>query len=166
MGTANPKRRNRLVGWASNKFNGSVLGQVNVILAENARKARERATPAELTQDDITQGLDGRYADGGRARFSALVAQQGWSDADLNKRERSWRLQALIYLLGAVMALVGASAWVMVSSGWFAFIMLVPGLVVPLALLAVALKADFAAWQIRSRRFGGLREYFGSKSGS
>ena len=166
METANPKRRNRVVGWAANKFNGSTLAQVNEILAENARKTRERAKPADLTREDVEAGLSGRYADGGKARFDELFEKEGWTEEGLAKRASRWRLQALFYLLGAIIALGASLAWVLTSPGWFAVLMLVPGLCVPLGLLAIALKADFAAWQIRSRRFGGLRDYFRSNSGS
>lgn len=162
---AEPKRRRRLLGWAANKFNGSAVGQVNSILMENVRATRDRARLAELTKEDVEAGIKGRYADGGRERFKQLELEHGWTSSDLDRRQRSWKMQSRLYLLGAVAGLLLPVVWVLLQPGWFALLMLAPGLVVPLALGAVAVKADFAAWQIRERRFGGLRDYFNGRAG-
>lgn len=162
---AEHKRRRRLLGWATNKFNGSAVGQVNSILVENVRATRDRARLAEISREDVEAGINGRYADGGRERFRQMELAEGWTAGELQNRERSWKMQSRLYLLGAIVALLLPVAWVLFQPGWFALMMLVPGLVVPLALGAVAVKADFAAWQIRERRFGGLRDYFRGRAG-
>lgn len=156
----------RVAGWVGRKFNGTAVGQVNAILVDNARLSLSRARPRPLDQVDIEQGLSGRYEDGGRRRFREAAAQQGWDETDLQQRERQWRQQARVFLVAGLGLIAIPVAWCLLQPGLFALAMLVPGLTVPAALLAVSIKADFAAWQIRERRFGGLRDYFQTRTGS
>lgn len=156
-------RGRRIASWAASKFNGSALGQVNHIMLANLKATRERARPVELDKQTAIEAYEGRYADGGREKFAEAAAANGWMrEDDLDRREKGWRLQARLYFACAPIILLCALAWMFVAPSWFAVMMLMPALLIPLAFLAVAIKADYSAWQIRERRFGGLREYFGS----
>lgn len=134
-------------------------------LYEGADQARGVLRPERVSREEARGAYHGRYEDGGRARFAQLMAQKGVPDRDLPGLEANRvRLFRFMVLLSVVTLTLGAAIpfltddWLIMISG------LIFGLL-SLVFLTIGLRHDFAAWQIRNRRFGGIREYLEDRWG-
>lgn len=115
--------------------------------------------PAKLDTGDIRDGLSGRYADGGKARFAEMVAQRDLSEDDLSdlvvvhlRDFRIYGLLAGIFLLIAILLIALTSAQFSAAGGIILSLF-------SLGAFARAIQSDFAAYQIRQRAFCGFNQY-------
>lgn len=130
-----------------------------------ATEARGVLRPERVSREEARGAYHGRYEDGGRARFAQVMAQQGVPERDLAgleaTRVRLFRFMAALSLLtltlGAAIPFLTEDWLIMISGLIFGLFSLV--------FLAVGLRHDLAAWQIRNRRFGGIREYLEDRWG-
>lgn len=130
--------------------------------------ARETLLPTEkLDMADMRAGFEGRYSDRGAARFRQMMADQGIgneklrriADAHARQTRINFAIGAGTFLASMVMMRVSE-----ITTG------ILGGAVLgmfSLAFLLVALRHDYARWQIRVRRMDGLRAYMDERfSGS
>ena len=135
--------------------------------ANNVRGATNSALdavrPAEFDKEDFFAGYRGRHADGGKARFNEMVETRGLAGTQLNMIRAQHLRLALIFVAAAAAALfyglymmftagelLGIFGGAAVSALFFAF-------------MALSLRHDFAAWQLKVRRFGGFSEYLATR---
>lgn len=160
QGGAKKGRIARVGGYFGRRVGNPFINRVGRdTLYEGADQARGVLRPERVSREEARGALHGRYEDGGRARFAQVMAQQGVPDRDLKGLEenRIRLFRFMVALSGLTLALGAAipfltDDWLIMISG------LIFGLF-SLVFLAVGLRHDFAAWQIRNRRFGGIREY-------
>jgi hypothetical protein len=155
-----PGRAKRVGSYFGRRVGNPFISRVGQeTLSTGAGQARSVLKPERVTSQEVRGAIRGRYADGGRSRFQELMRENGLSAADLPRLEvmRTRQFRAMC-LVSALALLIGAAVpfftddWLITISG------LIFGLF-SLVFLAVGVRHDFAAWQIRERRFGGLREY-------
>lgn len=106
----------------------------------------------------VRQGWYGRYEDGGREAFAQLMEREGVDERALGKIAK-WHSLASIGYLTAALAILVLSVVQFTSYELSLGLMAIAMFVVSLPLAALALRHAFAGWQVRRRRFGGLREY-------
>ncbi len=130
-----------------------------------ASEARGVLKPEPVSREEAHGAYHGRYADGGLARFSQVMAQRGVQDRDLAELEAT-RLRLFRFMAGlSLLTLVLGAAIPFLTEDW---LIMISGLIFglfSLVFLAIGLRHDFAAWQIRNRRFGGIREYLEDRWG-
>lgn len=156
----------RIAGWATGKVRGPehrAVGRGS--LTGGLVAARDMLRPAPLDSGDFMAGLRGRHADGGVARFRAHMREGGTDARELPGIEsthrsisRSYAAMTLVCVLAAVLYV---SRFPGIFSGLGAMVLMLFGF----AFLAVSVRHDFAAWQIRVRRFAGFREYLDLRFG-
>lgn len=134
------------------------------VIAQGWRGALAALRPAPADKNDLRSGFSGRHADGGRARFAELVEASKLDDGALARIAAGHRnasyffgAAALLVLIVGLQAIVGAASAISMVSG--IAVALFGGV-----FAALAIRADFARWQIASRRFGGFREYLDRRS--
>lgn len=158
--TERPGRVRRVGSYFGRRVGNPFITRVGRdTLSGGAASAHGVLRPERVSPDEVRGAIRGRYPDGGRARFEEVMRESGIGPEDLPELERmrmrQFRAMCLISLLAL---LLGASVplftqdWLIRISG------LIFGLF-SLVFLAVGLRHDLSAWQIRHRRFGGIREY-------
>lgn len=166
------KSRNFVSGYLHDRLTASrirpkdVAGASRHILRQGARGTLESLKPQKVSRQEIMGAIAGRYGDGGRARFAEMVELRQVSDRDIEKLIASNRRAVLVFIGGAILFLaIGVGSMIAGVSllsilGGFATSL------VSFIFIAIALRADFSAWQLAERRFGGLSEYFDARFGS
>ena len=87
------------------------------------------------------------------------MAQEGLKERDLSELERMRVRQfRAMCAISALALLLGAAIPILTDDGLIMMSGLILGLF-SLVFLAIGLRHDLAAWQIRNRRFGGILEY-------
>jgi hypothetical protein len=134
-------------------------------LSDGVSEAGGVLKPERVTREEVSGAIRGRYADGGRERFAQLMQEQGLGVADLPRLEgmRTRQFHAMC-VISAIALLLGAAVPFFTDD----YLIMISGLIFglfSLVFLAIGLRHDFAAWQIRSRRFGGMREYLEERWG-
>lgn len=155
------KRTGHAIGrYGLRRIRPPELGKGNrKVIAQGWRGALTALRPVPADKDDLRGGYAGRHTDGGRARFAELVQSRDLDDGALDRIAAGHRNASLFFGAAALLVLVfGLYSIVGASSA----IMMISGIAVALfggVFAALAIRADFARWQIISRRFGGFREY-------
>lgn len=133
-------------------------------LKAGAAQIKETFAPKHVDRAEIRAGYEGRHADGGRAAFAEQMARFKIGDADLPGIAKSYArstwlfgIFAVIFFAFGVFSIAAGGSTLSVLSG-FAII------VTSLVIAALALRQSFSGWQVRNRRFGGVREYLRSKN--
>lgn len=153
-------RMSRIGGYFGRRIGNPFISRVGrETLTGSAEEARSALMPERITREEARSAILGRYPDGGRARFAQLMAQRGVHERDLHvlerMRVRQFRAMCTVsliaLLLGAVIPFLTDDGLIMMSGLIFGLFSLV--------FLTIGLRHDLAAWQIRNRRFGGIREY-------
>lgn len=153
-------RVSRFAGYFGRRIGNPFISRVGrETLSEGAHQAGQVLRPVRISWSEAQEAINGRYEDGGRARFRQVMAQNGVSERDLPALERM-HVQNFLAMCAISLLALGAGAaipfltddWLIMASG------LVFGLF-SLVFLLIGLRHDFSAWQIRNRRFGGIREY-------
>lgn len=146
-------RDQRLVAKSRKNFSGAISA------------IGEAMTPTPLNPGEIRKGLDGRYADGGKSRFEAEMARRNLTKTQLDNIAFGHVRTALIFMAAAA-GCFGLAAWWMLSGhGLNGFIYGLAVFVAVLVFVAMSVRHDYSAWQIRQRRFGGFRDYLQSRLG-
>jgi len=161
-----PGRVKRVGSYFGRRVGNPFISRVGrETLSTGAVEARGVLKPERISQQEVRGAIQGRYADGGRLRFEDLMRHNGLGADDLPRLEamRTRQFRAMCVVSGLSL-LLGAGVpfftddWLIMISG------LIFGLF-SLVFLTVGVRHDFAAWQIRERRFGGLREYLDQRWG-
>jgi len=126
-------------------------------------RALEALRPEHLDIQDIRGGIRGRYADGGRARFSEMAREQGLSLSDLDAIElHHGRMSSLFFILAAAF-LCAAAGMILLGGGGISLGGAVVLLLFSLGSMASAIRSDFSAWSVRLRAFPGFRRYLATR---
>ena len=159
-----PSRIARFGRYAARRITGPLAGLPgHRALREACRCTADAIRPTRLERGDLMRGYRGRHADGGGARFRAMAVQAGLDEAALDhlaaRRSQHARAAgaaaAALLIAGVALPFVAQDRVVALAGlGFGPFV---------LALLATALRSDYAAWQIERRRFGGFAEYAGRR---
>lgn len=150
----------RVGGYFGRRVGNPFINRVGrETLSGGAEQARCVLRPERVSREEARGAYHGRYEDGGRARFAQVMAQQGVPERDLAGLEAS-RARLFRYMIGfSGVALTFGAVIPFLTDDW---LIMISGLIFGLfsfVFLAIGLRHDFAAWQIRNRRFGGIREY-------
>jgi hypothetical protein len=150
----------RLGGYFGRRVGNPFINRVGRdTLYDGANQARGILRPERVSRSEVAGAIRGRYDDGGRARFAQVMAQQGVPERDLPRLEEMRVRQFYAMCAVSLLALCLGAAVPFLTDDW---LIMISGLIFglfSLVFLAVGLRHDFAAWQIRNRRFGGIREY-------
>lgn len=125
--------------------------------------ALEAVRPLHFDREDFIAGYRGRHADGGRARFKKMVAEQKLSSEALRELRLYHLRLAALYSVAAWGALV-YGLFVMFSAD--SMLAILGGASVSIlffAFMALCLRHDFSGWQIKVQRFGGFSEYLATR---
>lgn len=159
-------RGKRVAGYFGRRIGNPFIQKVGRETMEGSRDVVRRTFRVEkLSREEVRNGIQGRYKDGGRQRFREMYSSRGLGESDLDGLARNRERQALAMTAVAVFALISGAAAPFFTD---VFVISLSGLVFgvfSLAFLAIAFRHDYAAWQIRARRFGGVREYIDARWG-
>ncbi|MCW3784659.1 hypothetical protein [Defluviimonas salinarum] len=162
-----PRLGKRVATWGIRKVRHPDMienSRKNLTMAGSA--VREALRPARLDREDLLAGYNGRHADGGQARFADMVRSGDLGEADI-EAIRGHHLRALfIHTAGAALNLVIGFLFMLSADGLVSLLGGVTLTIFFFAFAAVAIRHDYAAWQIAVRRFGGFREYLDHRLGS
>lgn len=161
-----PSRTERVTGYFRRRIGNPFINRVGRdALTGSAAEARSVLRAEKISRDEVRSAMNGRYADGGRERFQDLMRERGLSERDLAPLERMRSNQFLwMCLISLVTLLLGASIPFMTDDPLITVSGLIFGLF-SLVFIMIGLRHDFSAWQIRNRRFGGVREYVSERWG-
>jgi len=164
-----PEKRGRIArigGYFGRRIGNPFVRSVGRdTLYGGADQARSVLTPERVSRSEAEAAFRGRYEDGGRARFAQLMAQQGVPERDLARLEGMRTRQFRVMCAMSLLALGLGAAVPFFTDDW---LIMISGLIFglfSLVFLAIGLRHDFAAWQIRNRRFGGIRDYIEDRWG-
>ncbi|PTX52487.1 hypothetical protein IQ03_01260 [Gemmobacter caeni] len=161
MSGEKPSRASRITSYFGRRVGNPFINRVGRdALTGGISDAKSVLQVDRVSRDEVRGAIRGRYQDGGRARFATMAAERGLSEADLLAMERMRIAQFRMMTLVSLIALFAGSAIPFLTEDW---LISVSGLIFglfSLLFLTIGLRHDFAAWQIRNRRFGGIREYF------
>jgi len=149
----------RIGAYTSNRLMARTTREVAIDTARvGSRAALEAIRPARISAQELRAGLNGRYEDGGLARFSEALREAGVDERDLPRMAEGHRRASLVYIAGAV-GLLLLSCHFALAPGLMMKLSSVATLVATFAIAAFAMRHDFIAWQIDSRAFAGFRKY-------
>jgi len=132
-------------------------------LTKGAQHAKHTLTPREVDPEDFRAGLEGRYADGGVARFKAVMEASGVDDESLPGLAK-YRRRAGLMMFAAAGGFLFLGAWMIIGAQGFNQVLF--GFVtafMSLLFVTIGINHDFSRWQIEQKRFGGFKEYLGTK---
>lgn len=125
----------------------------------------EAVTPVSADPQDIRKGLSGRYADGGVGRFRAEMGRRNLNGRQLDRIAAGHLRIAMIFLAAASGSFALAAWWMLSGHGLNGFLYGLAIFIAVLVFVALSLRHDYSAWQIRERRFGGFRDYVQGRFG-
>jgi len=166
MSEAKRGRTARVASYFGRRIGNTFITKVGRdALTGSASEAKAALRIDRVSRDEARGALWGRYEDGGRARFGDMAHERGLTESDLQTLEQMRLRQFHMLALIAAFALLAGGAIPFFTSDWLiTFSGLVFGMF-SLIFLMIGLRHDFAAWQIRQRRFGGIREYINDRWG-
>lgn len=160
-------RTRRLAGYFGRRIGNPFIQRAGREgLTTSYEGARSSLSVEKISPDEVRNAYRGRYKDGGRERFRESFSGSGLSEEDLTVLASNRRAQAFIMVVAAAFALFAGAAMPFFTT---IFVISLSGLVFgifSLLFLAIAFRHDYAAWQIESRRFGGVKEYIDIRWGS
>lgn len=131
-----------------------------------SKAAEDAADNVQNTIDELRpsgrlkkRSFGDRYLDGGVDRFHQLSA--GLQSSEIEAALAAWDRDSSIYMVAGCIAL--ASIPILFLFGYTSFYLLIGGCLVAIVTFALAMKADFRAWQIRQGRVGSVRDYFNDR---
>lgn len=146
-------RDQRLVG----KSRKNITGAISAI--------GEAMKPAAMDPDEFRKGVSGRYADGGRGRFKNEMGRRKLNEHQIDLIADGHLRIALVFLCSGAGSFALAAWWMLSGQGLNGFLFGVGIFIAVLVFVALSIRHDYAAWQIRERRFGGFRDYVESRFG-
>ena len=152
--------------YVARRFGNRVIGIGYESMKNGLEGTRKAMTPVAIDRKEFNQGLDGRYIDGGVARFAEMMKQQGIRKEDLPLLEKSRSRSAGIMFLSAGIFLM-FGAWLMIRAENIQYVLFgFSTAFTAFIFVALALRHDYSLWQIRQRRFGGFMEYLKGVKGA
>jgi len=154
------RRAQGTVRYVGRRIGNPFIAEVGI---DNFKKgvvgAREAMKPQKLDREDFQSGLNGRYADGGVARFAEIMKEADLKEDDLPQMQYTRRRSAIIMFISAAL-FVALGSYVMISgTGGRDILMGFVTAFVSFVLVAIGVREDFSRWQIQMRRIGGFLEY-------
>ncbi len=154
-------RMRRFASWNLKRAFG-----IKVFFNAASHAAEDAADNVQNTIDELrpkgrlkARSFSDRYSDGGIQRFKDLS-----HDLDAKEIEAAlaaWDRDSGIYMIAGCVAL--AAIPLLYILGYRSFYLLIGGCLVAIITFALAMKADFRAWQIRQGRVGSVRDYFNDR---
>jgi len=161
MSGEKPSRSSRITSYFGRRVGNPFINRVGRdAISGSVDEARSVLRADRVSREEVQGAIRGRYPDGGRARFVMMAEERGLSAADLTAMERMRVTQFRMMVAVSLVSLIAGAAIPFLTDDW---LISVSGLIFglfSLLFLMIGLRHDFAAWQIRNRRFGGIREYF------
>jgi hypothetical protein len=151
-------------GYIKRRFGNEFITRVGrESVTSSYSAAKEAIQPARVSRNEIEKGLEGRYKDGGRERFSQLAKERHLSSETLDIMAQRHKTNACL-IGGAAVFTLGIGTWsIFTSSGSDKLVAAALTLVISMLFGAFFMRFDFSRWQIENRRFGGFREYLQSR---
>lgn len=159
-----PNIMSRVGTYGINRIQPSAVREGSRQAMSSGRLAAMQALrPTAANPAELMAGLNGRYEDGGRERFATMMSEMGLVGQDLSSVEAAHNRNFALLLgsTGAFMA--GTVVMILFGSGSFGLMAAIILTIFALASAVNAIRADYSAWQIRQRAFGGFREYLRSR---
>ena len=151
-------RTRRFASWNIKRAFG-----IGVFFNVASKAAEDASDNVQNTIDELRpsgrlskRSFGDRYIDGGLDRFHQL--SQGLTSNEIEAALAAWDRDSSIYMVAGCIAL--ASIPLLFVLGYSSFYLLIGGCLVAIVTFALAMKADFRAWQIRQGRVGSVRDYF------
>ena len=142
---------------------------IKVFFNAASHAAEDAADNVQNTIDELrpkgrlkARSFGDRYADGGIQRFKEL--SDGLDAKEIDAALAAWDRDSSIYMVAGCIALAAIPALYVL--GYRSFYLLIGGCLVAVITFALAMKADFRAWQIRQGRIGAVRDYFNDRLSS
>lgn len=155
----------RTRGYFAKKIRVTGLEEnARTVISEGKDGALRSIRPRKAELGDLKTGYTGRYADGGRARFAEMARDRRLDQAGLGQiradhlKFRTTYAAFGVFCLLAGMASVAFSGTMVTILGGGVFALFA------FVFAALAMRADYAAWQIGQRRFGGFRDYLDNRN--
>ena len=157
------KRRTKGVKrYVGRRFGNQFLKAGYSTVKSNMAGTRKAMTPKSFDLNEFRQGIEGRYEDGGVARFMQMVKEEKIGEQELERKIRNHAWSAMIMLIAAVIFFLIGS-WMMITAERGPEILFGFTTSAMVFLFGVlAMRHDYSRWQIEQRRFGGFREYLRS----
>lgn len=127
------------------------------------RGAAEAIKPKKYDAEEFAAGHAGRYVDRGVARFGELMRENKLSESDLAHLMKRHSLLSIVYGVIAVILMLNSLYCIAVGTGAFDFFVALASFCVFLALSALAMRHDYASWQVKLRAFPGFRAYLNER---
>lgn len=129
-------------------------------LRHRGKMAAQALKPKKLSRADLLAAFHGRYDDDGRARFVAAVREEGLNKYALAALLERHRREFMTSLGLAAVCATLAVGFILSGGAAVRYIGAVIFMIFMFGFAIKAFGADFAAFQIRKRRFCGLQTYF------
>ena len=127
--------------------------------------AKEALRPTVFDADQARAGYEGRYPDGGRGAFAKFMVDLGLEEADLDRIGKQHAFNRAVFAIAAGGLLV-MSFWVASSATGAMTLFTAAGTVIlALGFTALSARFDYFAWQVRERRFGGVKAWLHARLG-
>lgn len=133
------------------------------VLSSGGAAAMRSLRPTAADPAELMAGLNGRYSDGGRARFRSMMSELNIEAQDLPALEASHSRNFTIMLGASTVFMLGAVLMILFGDGAIGFLAAVILLIFALGSTVNAIRSDYSGWQIREQAFGGFREYLRSR---
>lgn len=151
---------NKIKSYGINKVqNAEFRKEQTAFMKMRGEKALEALRPEPLSMDDVKEAWFGRHADDGVTRFREEIAMNGWDERDLHEVHMVHRKTFQVSLLLAALCTPAALWFIMSGNSSFN---LLAGLIFMIFMFAFAVKAfgaDYAAFQIKNRKFCSIKTY-------
>lgn len=140
--------------------------------SEYVDTARHAILPRAFDKADFLAGYNGRYKDGGRARFQEIIAEEKrrlrvlsaekgveMSLPELPELAKARRRASLVMFAGFGLSFIASIFFLINQNGGLDIFAGIAAFLGSMIFLGLAAQHDFSRWQIQERRMGGFREY-------
>lgn len=128
----------------------------NAFMMSRGRRALDAIKPSVISLKEIKSAWDGSPQGDGSAKFSQAMVENGWDDASLSAVISVHRQDFHISLACAALC-AGFGIWLVIAGGSFFAILVLAIFMIGFCVKAFA--SDYAAFQIKNRRFCSLKTY-------
>jgi hypothetical protein len=148
--------------YAGRRFGNSFINKVGIdSVLKGATNAKEAMSPEDLDVNEFKAGLEGRYKDGGVARFEEQMRIAGVTAKDLPALAKSRKVSAqVMFAASALFLLIGAYMIITAQQGNNVLYGLSTASM-SIIFIVTGIRHEFSRWQIEQRRFGGFKEFVG-----
>ncbi len=158
------KLTTRVKNWGVNRvLPRGVSSYAKHNLVRSTHVAAEALKPNVIDRDEILSGYNGRYSDGGRARFATMAHERGLDDNAIDELRIQRTHAAIIYGVSGIFGFLFGIYMMFTEQDLHLIFSGAGASVAGMTVIALAVRNDFTAWQLSQRRFGGFREYLESR---